>query len=150
MGDVFHSLSAQLFRRRLWLSAVVFVALGLAMNGLGHVLGIAWFRHWWQVFPCYLGYVLPLALLLRGTPVGQALRASILAFIPLELVGYALGTSVVGEGNIIAAVVGPHNFTLVMVLLVAPTPLVGNAVVDALTPLVDRIGGGMMPPPSSP
>ncbi len=124
--------------------------MGLAMNGAGHLLGIAWFRHWWQVFPCYLGYVLPLALLLRGTPVPAALRTSVLAFIPLELIGYAIGTSVVADGNIIAQIVGPYNFTLVMVLLVAPTPLIGNAVVDALVPLLDRLGGGMMPPPSSP
>ena len=119
--------------RRTWiLSAVVFAGLGVAMNAIGHGLSIAWFRSWWQVIPCYLGYVLPLAVLLRPLPRAEQWRLSILAFIPLEMVGYAIGTSVIAEGNVIAAVVGPHNFTLAMVLIVCPTPLIGNFVVDRL------------------
>jgi hypothetical protein len=150
MFDHVAQLSAQLFRRRLWLSALVFVAIGAVMNGAGHLLCIAWFKHWWQVVPCYLGYVLPLALLLRGTTPGAAWRTSILAFIPLELVGYALGTSVVAEGNVIASLLGPHNFTLAMVVLVSPTPLVGNAIIDAVGPRLDRLLDGFTPPPSAP
>ena len=116
----------------LW-SVVVFTGLGVVMNGVGHLFEIAWFKHWWQVFTCYLGYVLPLAVVLRPFPTLRERWAfSILAFIPLELVGYAVGSSVIADGNIIAAVVGPHNFTLAMVLLVSPTPLVGNAIVDFL------------------
>jgi hypothetical protein len=150
MIDHVANLSAQLFRRRLWLSALVFVAMGAVMNGVGHLLSIAWFKHWWQVAPCYLGYVLPLALVLRGTPLASAWRTSILAFIPLELVGYALGTSVVADNNIIATIVGPHNFTLVMVILVSPTPLIGNAIVDVVSPRLDRLFDGFTPPPSAP
>lgn len=150
MFDHVAQLSAQLFRRRLLLSALVFVAIGVVMNAAGHLLCIAWFRQWWQIVPCYLGYVLPLALLLRGTPAGAAWRTSILAFIPLELVGYALGTSVVAEGNVIASILGPHNFTLAMVVLVSPTPLVGNAIVDVVGPRLDRLLDGFTPPPSAP
>lgn len=150
MSDFVAALSAQLFRRRLLVSAVVFLALGFAMNAAGHALSLAWFKHWWQVVPCYLGYVLPLALILRGTPTGQALRSSVLAFIPLELVGYALGTSVVADGNIIATLLGPYNFTLVMVLLVSPTPLLGNAIVDRVLPVVERLLDGWQPPSSTP
>jgi hypothetical protein len=128
----------------------VFLAMGAVMNGAGHLLSIAWFKHWWQVAPCYLGYVLPLALVLRGTPTASAWRTSILAFIPLELVGYALGTSVIADDNIIAAIVGTHNFTLVMVLLVSPTPLIGNAIVDVVSPRLDRLFDGFTPPPSAP
>jgi hypothetical protein len=111
---------------------VVFLLLGVGMNALGHALSIAWFRHGWQVIPCYVGYVLPLAMLVRTLPSGFRWPASVLAFIPLELVGYALGTSVVADNNVIGRVLGEHNFTLAMVLLVSPTPLVGNLVVDVL------------------
>ncbi len=127
------------------LSVAVFAGLGLAMNGLGHALSIAWFKSWWQVAPCYLGYVLPLAVLLRPLRLAEQWRWSILAFIPLELVGYALGTSVIADDNVVAAVVGPHNFTLAMVLIVCPTPLIGNAIVD----VVRRIGSRFGPPPTS-
>ncbi len=139
-------LSAALFRRRLVLSALVFVAMGVVMNAAGHALSIAWFRSWWQVIPCYLGYVLPLALIVRGSPVGAAWRTCVLAFIPLELIGYAIGTSVVADGNMIAKLMGPHNFTLVMVLIVSPVPLVGNAIVDGLCARLDGTG---TPPPSA-
>lgn len=119
--------------RRTWLlSIVVFMALGVAMNGAGHALQIAWFKSWWQVVPCYLGYVLPLAVLLRPLPLAERWRWSLVAFVPLELIGYAIGTSVIADGNVIAAVVGPHNFTLAMVVIVTPTPLIGNWLVDRL------------------
>ncbi len=118
---------------RTWLlSLAVFAALGVVMNGAGHSLQIAWFKSWWQVIPCYLGYVLPLAVLLRPLPLVERWRWSLLAFIPLELIGYAIGTSVIADGNVIAAVVGPHNFTLAMVLIVTPTPIIGNWLVDRL------------------
>jgi hypothetical protein len=131
--------------RTLGASAVVFVALGVVMNGLGHALSLAWFRHWWQVLPCYLGYVLPLALLVRDRPLATAWTTSILAFIPLELCGYALGTSVIADDNVIARLLGPHNFTLAMVLLVSPTPIAGNALVDGVLRLWPE-----PPPPSAP
>lgn len=136
-------------------SAAVFVALGLMMNGIGHALSIAWFKSWWQVLPCYLGYVLPLAILLRPLPANEQWRWSVLAFIPLELIGYAIGTSVIADDNVIAAVVGPHNFTLAMVLIVTPTPIIGNAIVDVVIGVAGRVGdrfgdrfGG--PPSSAP
>lgn len=145
MADPLNDLSADLFRRRLQLTAVILLLIGVVMNGLGHVLGIAWFRHWWQILPTYLGYVLPLAVWLHGTPTWQAWQRSVLVFIPLELVGYGLGTSVVGEGNVISTLLGPHNFTLAMVLLVSPIPLVANWLVDALLRVLDNMGA----PPSS-
>jgi hypothetical protein len=135
-------------RDRPLLHVVVFVGLGAAMNALGHALHIAWFRQWWQVVPCYLGYVLPLALLIRTQPLLVAWRTSILAFMPLELCGYALGTSVIADDNVIAGLLGPHNFTLAMVLLVSPTPLLALRLVDVAARVVD--GVLPRPPPSAP
>jgi hypothetical protein len=145
MADPLNDLSADLFRRRLQLTAVVLLGIGVVMNALGHALGIAWFRHWWQILPTYLGYVLPLTLWLRGTPTWRAWQRSVLVFIPLELVGYGLGTSVVGEHNPISSLLGPHNFTLAMVLLVSPIPLVANRLVDVALQALDNLGA----PPSS-
>jgi hypothetical protein len=145
MPDPLNDLSADLFRRRLQLTAVVLLGIGVVMNALGHALGIAWFRHWWQILPTYLGYVLPLTLWLRGTPTWQAWQRSVLVFIPLELVGYGLGTSVVGENNASSSVLGPHNFTLAMVLLVSPIPLAANRLVDRALRVLDNLGA----PPSS-
>ena len=145
MHDPLPGLTAFLFRRRLLVTAIVLLALGVVMNGLGHLLAIAWFKHWWQIVPTYLGYVLPMALLLHKAPLGAAWRTAILAFIPLELFGYAVGSSVVADDNVIAAVLGPHNFTLAMVLLVSPTPLVGNRIADAIIKIHDKLGA----PPSS-
>lgn len=145
MRDPLPELSAALFRRRLIVTGVVLLGIGVVMNAAGHWLSIAWFKHWWQVAPCYLGYVLPLALLLHGTPTRQALATATLAFIPLELIGYAIGTSVIADGNLIARAFGPHNFTLVMVLLVAPTPLLGNAIANRVLRALDGLGA----PPSS-
>lgn len=146
MLDPLPGLSTFLIRRRVLVTAVILLLVGVVMNGLGHLLSIGWFKHWWQVVPCYLGYVLPLTLVLRGAAsTSAAWRTSILAFIPLELIGYAIGSSVVGEGNLIAALVGEHNFTLVMVLLVSPTPLIGNFIADKVIGAMDRLGS----PPSS-
>ena len=139
---------ARPLRERPWTHVLVFLALGFAINALGHALSIAWFRQAWQVIPCYLGYVLPLALVVRGQRGFERWRTAVLAFIPLELVGYALGTSVVADGNVVAAVLGPYNFTLAMVLLVSPTPMVGNALVDVVGRFVDLIVP--RPPPSLP
>ena len=131
--------------RQTWaLSIGVFLTLGVVMNAAGHALSIAWFKSWWQIVPCYLGYVMPLAMLLRPIHWAERWRLAVLAFIPLELVGYAIGTSVIAPDNIIAAVVGPHNFTLAMVLLVSPTPLIGNLIVDLLST------GFRSPPTSTP
>jgi hypothetical protein len=135
-------------RERPLLHVVVFVGLGATMNALGHALHIAWFRQWWQVVPCYLGYVLPLALIVRPLPLLVAWRTSILAFIPLELCGYALGTSVIADDNVIAGVLGSHNFTLAMVLIVSPTPLLALRLVDGAARVVD--GVFPRPPPSAP
>jgi hypothetical protein len=118
-------------------AAMVFTLLGAGMNTLGHLLQIAAFATWWQVLTCYLGYVLPLALWLRHKPWHGQLMLAAVAFIPLELVGYALGTSIIYPGNIIERLFGVHNFSLVMVVVVTPLPWLGNVMARILDRLVD-------------
>src|SRR6185436_11854092 len=90
----------------------VSLALGLAMNSLGHLLCLAYFRHWWQVATCYWGYVVPVALLLRNRAPWDQVAWGVVAMVPLELVGYGFGTSLACPGNAIEAVLGVRNFSL--------------------------------------
>jgi len=119
-------------RRELLVYLVVVLFLGSVMNSLGKLLAIAEFRHWWQVGTCYVGYVLPTALLVRHGRTIEQLAWGLLAMVPLELVGYALGTSVAYPDNVLERVLGVRNFTLAMVILVAPLPLCVNYIVEGL------------------
>ena len=111
---------------------LVSLFLGLAMNALGHVLCIAHFRFWWQVVTCYWGFVVPVALLVRRRSAWDQLAWGLAAMIPLELVGYGLGTSVACEGNLVDRVLGPHDFALFMVAIAGPIPWLLNSIVARL------------------
>ena len=118
-------------------AVAVFLVMGVVMNALGKALHIAEFVMWWQVASCYLLYVLPLALAVRGLPVVEQYAWCVLTMAPLELVAYTLGTSKAHPGNIIDRVLGERNFTLAMVLFCALLPMMGNALVrrwEALGP----------------
>jgi hypothetical protein len=107
-------------RRELAIYVAVVLVLGTVMNSLGKVLAIAEFKHWWQVGTCYVGYVLPMALLVRHMRPMDQVVFGLIAMVPLELVGYALGTSVAYPDNLLERALGMRNFTLAMVVLVAP------------------------------
>jgi len=116
----------------LWVSLV----LGLCMNSLGHLLCIAHFLYWWQVVTCYWGYVVPVALLVRGRSGWDQLAWGIVSMVPLELAGYGLGSSVACPGNLLDRFLGPHDFALAMVAIGGPIPWLLNTVVAWL-----RAGG---------
>lgn len=108
--------------------AVVFIVIGFLMNSFGKWAHLAEFKHWWQVATCYWGYVLPLALFIRGDPKPMQYAICVTAFIPLEVVGYGLGTSIAHDGNAFEAVAGVRNFTAVMVAGVGFIPPIGLAI----------------------
>lgn len=107
-------------------SLAVALVLGTVMNSLGHLLSVAHFRSWWQILSCYGGYVLPVALLVRGLPVREQLLWGLVSMVPLELAGYALGTSVPGRDNWLDPILGERNFSLAMAVVGAPTPWLVN------------------------
>jgi hypothetical protein len=115
-------------RRELVVYVAVVLMLGTLMNTLGKLLSIAEFKHWWQVGTCYVGYVLPVALLVRRRASLEQLVLGLVAMVPLELVGYALGTSVAYPDNVLERAFGTRNFTLAMVVLVAPVPWCVNRI----------------------
>jgi hypothetical protein len=115
--------------RERWLYLVVCITLGVIMNAAGHALQIASFKYWWQVGTCYVGFVFPVAVLIRDLHWLRQITWGLIAMVPLELVGYAIGTSVPYPNNVVERALGVHNFVLVMVIIAAPLPFVVNSIV---------------------
>jgi hypothetical protein len=113
-------------------AGAVFLCIGVLMNSFGQWAHIAEFRHSWQIATCYLGFVLPLALFVRGLPLPLQYCVCVTAFIPLEVAGYAIGSSIAFAGNPFEALFGVRNFTAVMVTGVAFIPPIGLQIVEGL------------------
>lgn len=102
------------------------------MNGLGKALRIAEFVSWWQVVSCYVLYLVPASLLVRRHGLFQQYLYGLVTLAPLELAGYALGTSRAFPGNLVDRFLGERNFTLAMVVFFACFLPVGNRTVGWL------------------
>lgn len=123
-------------RRQLVLYASLYLAWGLCMNGLGKLLRIAEFVSWWQVVSCYVLYLVPASLLVRRYGLFQQYLYGLLALAPLELAGYAIGSSRAYPGNVVDQVLGERNFTLAMVVFFACILPLGNRAVAGLERLL--------------
>ena len=117
-------------------TCVVFLCTGVIMNSFGKWAGIAEFKYWWQVATCYLGFVVPLALFVRGLSFPLQYCVCVAAFIPLEVGGYAIGSSIAHDGNPFEAAFGMRNFTAVMVAGVALIPPIGLRISEAVHKLI--------------
>ena len=120
-------------RRQYLVYLGVFFVWGMVANQLGKLSAIAEFRHWWQVLTCYLGYLVPVSLLLRRKSTFEQYVYGVFALAPLELAGYALGSSIAHDNNVIDQLLGPRNFTLFMSVFFGIIPPVGNAIVRYLS-----------------
>jgi len=116
-------------RRQVALYVSFYLLWGLVMNSLGKLLRIAEFATWWQVISCYVLYLVPASLLVRRQSLLQQYLYGLLALAPLELAGYALGTSRAFPGNVVDRVLDEHNFTLAMVVVCAWILPLGNRAV---------------------
>jgi hypothetical protein len=119
-------------KRQYLLYLTFYLGWGLVMNALGHWLELARFVYWWQVGTCYLLYLLPISLLVRRQSAFQQYLYGLLALAPLEIMGYALGTSYAYPNNIIDRILGERNFTLAMVVFFGASLPFGNKVVAAI------------------
>jgi len=121
-------------RRQYALYLTVAALTGLFMNGFGHWAQLGWFKHWWQVFTCYWGWMVPFALLLRGRPWHVQYAYGVVAMIPLEMVGYALKSTVAAPDhiNLVARILTPHNVALAMVAFFAVFFPLGNRLIAFL------------------
>lgn len=118
--------------RQYALYVAVYMIWGLTSNSIGKSLAIAEFAHWFQVFTCYVLYLVPVSLLVRHKSAFEQYVYGVFALAPLELVGYGIGTSIAHDGNILDAVLGPRNFSLAMTVFFGIIPPVGNSIVRAL------------------
>lgn len=121
-------------------TCAVFLCIGVIMNLFGKWAGIAEFKHWWQVATCYLGFVVPLALFVRGYSFPLQYCVCVAAFIPLEVGGYAIGSSIAHENNPFEAAFGVRNFTAVMVAGVGLIPPIGMRIAERVHKLITGRG----------
>ncbi|WP_245963002.1 hypothetical protein [Ulvibacter antarcticus] len=98
---------------------VFFSATGFIMNTIGQEFEIAKFNNWWQVFTCYILYMVPVAILIRDYSVFNQYAYGLVAMGVLEFAGYALETSYVYPNNILIQYFGPYTFALAMSLFFA-------------------------------
>ena len=47
---------------------IIYFTWGLCMNYFGSYMQIARFTYWWQIITCYIVFMIPVSLLLRGLP----------------------------------------------------------------------------------
>jgi len=133
--DAWKELQLQRLRipgRLLAVYVVIYFGAGLVMNAFGKMAQIAEFGHWWQVFTCYVLYLLPMSLLIRHRNVWDQYLYGLLVLAVLELLGYALGTSIAHPNNILDKILGERNFTLAMTVFFAVYVPGGNLLVAAV------------------
>ena len=105
---------------------VVYFSWGLLMNWFGAQVEIARFTFWWQVITCYILYMVPISLLLRGLPFHMQYAYGLVAMGLLEFGGYALETSYAYPNNLLDQFFNIHNFSLGMALFFALYFPIGN------------------------
>jgi hypothetical protein len=119
--------------RRIWiLYLVVYCSAGGVLQAASPRLQIAAFYHDWQVLTLYGLFLVPLSILLRGRPWHVQYAYAVTAIAPVDIGGFALGTSIAYPNNIIERAFGPLSFTLVFVILAGWMPLLGNLLVARL------------------
>ncbi|UII75791.1 hypothetical protein LV716_16235 [Flagellimonas sp. HMM57] len=105
---------------------LVYFIWGMCMNWFGAQMEIAKFTFWWQVITCYIIYMIPISLLLRGLPFHTQYAYGLIAMGLLEFGGYALETSYAYPNNILDKLFNIRNFSLGMALFFALYFPLGN------------------------
>ena len=123
-----------------WLLYFAFyLTLGLSLQLTAPYTRIARFAYDWQVLTIYGCYLVPLSILVRRLPWHGQYAYSVIAIGPIDVIGFALGTSQMFPENVISQVFGPQSFTLCFVLIAAWIPALGNLAVARLVPIMERL-----------
>jgi hypothetical protein len=112
--------------------AVIYFIWGVGMNYFGTYMQIAKFTYWWQIITCYLFYMIPISLLLRGLPFHAQYAYGFVAMGLLEFGGYAIHSSYAYPNNILDKFFSPQNFSLGMALFFALYFPIGNWAVNKI------------------
>ncbi|WP_350285769.1 hypothetical protein [uncultured Croceitalea sp.] len=113
-------------KRLILLYCVVYFSWGMVMNWFGAQVEIAKFTYWWQVITCYIFYMVPISLLLRGLPFHTQYAYGLIAMGLLEFGGYAFETSYAYPDNLMDQFFNVRNFSLGMALFFALYFPLGN------------------------
>ena len=113
-------------KRLIFVYCIIYFSWGMLMNWFGTEVQIAKFTYWWQVITCYLLYMVPISLLLRGLPFHAQYAYGLVAMCLLEFGGYALQTSYAYPDNLLDQFFNVRNFSLAMALFFALYFPIGN------------------------
>jgi len=125
-------------KKLLLIYCVVYFSWGLLMNWFGAQVAIAKFTFWWQVITCYILYMVPISLLLRGLPFHQQYAYGLVAMGLLEFGGYALETSYAYPNNLLDQFFNERNFSLGMALFFALYFPAGNWAVNKIYQIFNK------------
>lgn len=103
-------------KRLIFLYCAIYFPWGLMMNKFGMTVEIAKFTYWWQVITCYILYMVPISLLLRGLPFHTQYAYGFVAMGLLEFAGNGLETSYAYPNNLIDQFFGIRNYSLALAL----------------------------------
>ncbi len=117
-------------RKLILVYMIVYAAWGIGMNYFGTYMEIARFTYWWQIITCYILYMIPVSLLLRGLPFHAQYAYGLVAMGLLEFGGYAIRSSYAYPDNILDKIFSPQNFSLGMALFFALYFPAGNWIVE--------------------
>lgn len=106
-------------RRLILVYCLVYFFWGMGMDWFGTQMEIARFTYWWQVITCYILYMVPISLLLRGLPFHTQYAYGLVAMCLLEFGGYALQSSYAYPDNLLDQFFTIRNFSLGMALFFA-------------------------------
>ena len=118
---------------------MIYIPAGFVMNGFGQITEIAMFANWWQVLTCYGLYLIPASLLWRHRSWFDQYLWGLMVLGVLEILGYALGTSIAFSGNIIDQILGERTFALAMTIFFAVIIPLGNAAATKLGRTLDGL-----------
>ena len=113
-------------RKLILVYMLVYFTWGLCMNYFGTYMQIARFTYWWQIITCYILFMVPVSLLLRGLPFHAQYAYGLVAMALCEFGGYAIRSSYAYPDNILDKFFSPQNFSLGMALFFALYFPLGN------------------------
>ena len=113
-------------KRLIFIYVIIYFAWGMGMDKFGAIIEIAKFTYWWQVITVYIGYMIPISLLLRKLPFHAQYAYGLVTMGLLEFGGYALESSYAYPDNLMDQFFNIRNFSLGMALFFALYYPAGN------------------------
>jgi len=105
---------------------VIYFLWGTMMDQFGTYMEIARFTYWWQIITCYILFMIPISLLLRGLPFHTQYAYGLVSMCFLEFGGYLMQSSYAYPDNLMDQYLNIRNFSLGMAMFFALYYPAGN------------------------